>query len=347
MNKFIVLLVAALAVVASAQVLKLTDADFDSHIGQDAVFVKFYAEWCGHCKSMAPDYEIVADTFKNVKGVKIVKVEADKEKEVANKYGVRGFPTLKFFPAGSTTPVDYEGGRTADDIINFINSKVGTNARLKKAPTAVVTLTPENFNSIVKDESKSVLVEFYAPWCGHCKSLKPVYEKAAASFEGDSQVVVAALDADMYRDVASEYGISGYPTIKFFPKNNKKGEDYNGGRAAENFVEFLNQHTDTQRSVGGGLTAEAGRDKALDALAARFVSETSARASILAEAQASSSPAAKYYALTMKRIIEKGDSYVATEKARLNRVVDTGSVASVKKLTFLKNINILSAFESN
>lgn len=65
--------------------------------------------------------------------------------------------------------------------MDFLNQKAGTNARIKEAPTAVTVLTDDNFDSIVKDSTKNVLVEFYAPWCGHCKSLAPIYEKLAAT----------------------------------------------------------------------------------------------------------------------------------------------------------------------
>jgi protein disulfide-isomerase A6 len=68
----------------------------------------------------------------------------------------------------------YEGGRSADDIIGWINNKAGTNARVKKAPSNVVELNSSNFDKIVLDPTKDVLVEFFAPWCGHCKRLAPV-----------------------------------------------------------------------------------------------------------------------------------------------------------------------------
>lgn len=55
--------------------------------------------------------------------------------------------------------------------------------------SAVVTLTSENFRSVVEDSTKNVLVEFYAPWCGHCKQLKPEYKKVAEYFKDVRQLV--------------------------------------------------------------------------------------------------------------------------------------------------------------
>ena len=57
----------------------------------------------------------------------------------------------------------YNGGRSADDIINFINGKAGSRGRVKKEPSHVVELDPSNFDKIVMDTDKDVLVEFYAP----------------------------------------------------------------------------------------------------------------------------------------------------------------------------------------
>ena len=62
---------------------------------------------CGHCKKLAPDYEIVADTFANSKEVLIAKVDADQHKSLGSRFGVQGFPTLKWFPKGSTEPEEY------------------------------------------------------------------------------------------------------------------------------------------------------------------------------------------------------------------------------------------------
>ncbi|CAN0444722.1 unnamed protein product, partial [Phaeothamnion confervicola] len=91
-------------------------------------------------------------------------VDADAEKSLGSRFSVSGFPTLKWFPKGSTTPEDFGGGRDADSIVSWINGKAGTSNRVKKVPSAVVTLTASNFDAVALDPAKNALVEFYAPW---------------------------------------------------------------------------------------------------------------------------------------------------------------------------------------
>ena len=157
----------------SSDVLILDPSNFDNYVGGDQpVFVEFFAPWCGHCKALAPEYDIVATAFKSLP-VKVASVDADAHRDLGGRFGVTGFPTLKFFPAGSKEGETYNGGRTSADIIQFLNGKAGTHARVKTAATAVTVLDSSNFDSIALDPTKDVLVEFYAPWCGHCKKLAP------------------------------------------------------------------------------------------------------------------------------------------------------------------------------
>eukprot|EP00056_Hartaetosiga_gracilis_P010512 m.155789 g.155789 ORF g.155789 m.155789 type:complete len:356 (-) comp13329_c0_seq1:3468-4535(-) len=333
--------------VSANSVLVLDPDNFDDIVNGDRfVFVKFFAPWCGHCKSMAPAYEELAEAFSHVGDVVIAEVDADKHRDLGKRFGVSGFPTLKYFEKGSSEPSDYSGGRTAEDLLTFINKK-GFNGRIKQTPSDVVVLTERNFDEIVMDENKDVFVEFYAPWCGHCKSLAPTYEKFGTTFKNEDDIVIAKMDADKYKTTPGRYGVTGFPTLKWFPKNNKDGEAYNGGRGGDDLVSFVNDKTGAKRILGGGLAEDAGTFSDLDALAQKFSNEEQ-RESVIAEAEEIANKYddkyAKYYVKVMKKIQEKGNDYTDTETARLNRILDGGSVKSDKVDSFHIRKNILNKF---
>jgi len=82
--------------------------------------VKFYAPWCGHCKSLAPTWEQAATNLKGV--LPVVKVDCTSEQSLCGRYGVKGYPTLKVFK--NKKDVDYNGGRDAKSIVNFATSQI-------------------------------------------------------------------------------------------------------------------------------------------------------------------------------------------------------------------------------
>jgi protein disulfide-isomerase A1 len=107
----------------NSEVLELTDETITEAIANNKnIFIEFYAPWCGHCKRLAPDYEIVASFFKD-SDVVIAKIDASTHNQAAGTYEVRGFPTLKLFVNGQ--PTDYEGERGSMAMIQWIKKKTG------------------------------------------------------------------------------------------------------------------------------------------------------------------------------------------------------------------------------
>ncbi|XP_048886624.1 protein disulfide-isomerase A3-like [Brienomyrus brachyistius] len=103
----------------------------------------------------------------------------------------------------------------------------------------VKVVVAENFDQIVNDDSKDVLIEFYAPWCGHCKSLEPKYKELGEKLSGDPNIVIAKMDATA-NDVPSPYDVSGFPTIYFAPAGRKEDpQRYEGGREVGDFISYL------------------------------------------------------------------------------------------------------------
>ncbi|KAK2705609.1 protein disulfide-isomerase-like [Artemia franciscana] len=441
-------------------ILVLTKKNFASALSDsEHILVEFYAPWCGHCKSLAPEYAKVAQKLaSNGSPIKLAKVDAIEEQELAEEHGVRGYPTLKLFRNGK--PSEYTGGRTSDEIVNWLLKKTGPPAvdlkngdqskafiednevavigffkdqSSKKAKTflsvaavlddvkfgitsdsevcadhdvsddaivllkkfddgrvnfngewtedavktfvqgeslplvvefnyerlskifggeikshllifvskiseqyqktyeaakqlardfrgqllfltveteekdhqrimeffgikktelptmrlikleedmtkykpedpeltaenmksfvqafldnklkphrlseeipedwdsePVKVLVAKNFREVVFDDTKDVLVEFYAPWCGHCKQLTPIYEKLAEKYKDNQSIVIAKMDATV--NELEDTKIQSFPTIKLYKKGDNKAVKYNGERTLEGMSKFI------------------------------------------------------------------------------------------------------------
>lgn len=463
------------AVEEEDDVAVLTDgnfADFIKSEDHDFILVEFYAPWCGHCKALAPEYAQAAKTLKendDTKRIRLAKVDATVESKLAEKYGVRGYPTLKFFNTKlEGEPSDYQGGRQAADIVNWLKKKAGPPAKaledvdgakkfveadevvvmgffkdqesdaakafvaaassiddipfgitsdesvfkehkmdkdgvvlfkkfdegrndfdgeykakevenfvranqlplvieftqesaqkifggevknhillfLKKdggddtiekfrsaasefkgkvlfifldtaneenvrimdffglkeedTPTVrLIKLTDEmskfkpetndldtdsirnfvqsfldnklkphlmseeipkdwdakpvkvlvgkNFQEVALDKSKAVFVEFYAPWCGHCKQLAPIWDELGEKYKDMDNIVIAKMDSTA--NEVEEVKVQSFPTLKYFPADSDEIIDYNGERTLEAFVKFL----DSNGKEGAGV----------------------------------------------------------------------------------------------
>lgn len=101
----------------------------------------------------------------------------------------------------------------------------------------MIQLDELNFREQVLDSDDIWFVEFYAPWCGHCKKLAPEWEQAATSLKGE--VKVGAVDATAYQSLAAQYQVQGYPTIKvFLPGKKNRPLDYQGAREADSITAY-------------------------------------------------------------------------------------------------------------
>eukprot|EP00041_Stephanoeca_diplocostata_P019361 m.416861 g.416861 ORF g.416861 m.416861 type:complete len:437 (+) comp21284_c0_seq1:56-1366(+) len=106
----------------SSDVIELTDQNFQEQVldSSDLWLVAFTAPWCGHCKQLEPNFRQAASELKGK--VKLGNVDATQHAQIAGKYNVEGYPTMKIFAAGdkSSGAVDYQGGRDSSDIVTFM-----------------------------------------------------------------------------------------------------------------------------------------------------------------------------------------------------------------------------------
>lgn len=220
--------------------------NFDTFLeNHESVLVMFYAPWCGHCKAMKPAYGEAAKKLKldGVSGV-LASVDATQETALAQRFEVRGYPTIKYFKNGKFA-FDYKSGRTTDSFVSFIKDPKEPPPPPAPEPawntvkSEVKHLTGDNFTQVT-GEKDVTLVMFYAPWCGHCKKAKPEYQSAADKITDKSRIM-AAVDctAPENKDLCSAEEVKGFPTIKLYVKGRFLSE-YNGARSSSEFLTFIN-----------------------------------------------------------------------------------------------------------
>lgn len=177
-------------------------------------------------------------------------------------------PQLRIIsPEESMLKYNYEGDVKAldgDSLAKFVSDYKAGNLQphLKSEPIpetnpvdGLTTLVGKNWEDIVKDASKDVLVKYYAPWCGHCKSLAPIWDELAKEVSDIDDLVIAKFDATA--NEVNGVDIRGYPTLKFYPKDNKAGMDYSGDRQLLDFQNWLAENSSAYKTARAAKETEA------------------------------------------------------------------------------------------
>ena len=149
---------------------------------------------------------------------------------------------LKYVYEGDMASLSVDGLKTY--LGDFRDGKLEPHLKSEPIPEeqgALTVLVGKNWEQIVKDETKDVLVKYYAPWCGHCKALAPTWDELAESVKDIDDLVIAKFDATA-NEVAG-LDIRGYPTLKYYPKGDKSGLDYSGDRDLADFQKFLSENS--------------------------------------------------------------------------------------------------------
>jgi len=212
-------------------------------------YIEFYAPWCGHCKQLTPAWKEAAQQMHGLVNFGAVNADEQSNQPLASKYGIQGFPTIKIFSKGKVS--DYQGARSAqaltshafESLKNFRTgggSSGGSNQQQRSSGGSggsgnakdVTVLTDSNFDSTVINGEAEWIVEFYAPWCGHCQRLEPEYNKAASKVAAQMQgkVKLGKVDCTVEKSTCGRFGVQGYPTLKVFGSDKHNPTDYNGSR---------------------------------------------------------------------------------------------------------------------
>ncbi|GAV66397.1 Thioredoxin domain-containing protein/Thioredoxin_6 domain-containing protein [Cephalotus follicularis] len=205
-----------------------------------------------HSAKLIPVFQEAAKLFKG----KLIFVCVDLENEDAGKpvaeyFGVSGDPIVLAY-TGNDDPKKYflEGEVTFDKIKafaeDFLEDKLKPFYKSDPIPETndgdVKIVVGNNFDEIVLDESKDVLLEIYAPWCGHCQALEPTYNKLAKHLGGIESLVIAKMDGTTNEHPRAKS--DGFPTLLFFPAGNKSFDPItvDTDRTVVAFYKFLKKH---------------------------------------------------------------------------------------------------------
>ncbi|KAL2021399.1 hypothetical protein VTK56DRAFT_7264 [Thermocarpiscus australiensis] len=127
----------------------------------------------------------------------------------------------------------------------LLSALPGAQAGLYTKKSPVLQVDAKDYDRLIAKSNYTSIVEFYAPWCGHCQNLKPAYEKAAKNLEGLAKVAAVNCDDDANRPFCGSMGVQGFPTLKIVRPKKGGGkpvvQDYQGQRTASAIVDAVVQ----------------------------------------------------------------------------------------------------------
>jgi protein disulfide-isomerase-like protein len=223
---------------SDTDVVTLSSDNFKSSVQDGLWLVEFFAPWCGHCQQLAPIFKKGAAALKGKLNFAAVDAEANDDLRV--EFGVSSFPSLKLFKSGELRE-DFDGDRTVAGFEQYYEKVKDMGAK----PSSVVQeLTTQNFDT--KINVPLALVKFYAPWCGHCKALAPVWEQLALKLHPD--VMVAKVDVTSEQALQSRFNVGGFPSIHLFKQGRARGV-HQGARTIADITDWMAKISSTSVST--------------------------------------------------------------------------------------------------
>eukprot|EP00898_Chlorokybus_atmophyticus_P001485 jgi/Chlat1/2337/Chrsp17S02613 len=204
-----------------------------------------------------------ADKFKD--DFAFIKADATASKGAADWFGLKGpMPCIAVHMVEANTKFTLcdAAGKVESFLGDVKDGKVEPTYKSAEVPAdeaadaPVKTIVGKTFNDVVFS-GKDVLIEFYAPWCGHCKKLAPTYEEVGKHFGDDDGVVVAKMDATENDVPSNKFDVRGFPTINFIKGATGEVLTYNGERDKDSMVDYINE----QRSSAGASSSGSTKDE--------------------------------------------------------------------------------------
>lgn len=201
---------------------------------------------------------VLIDVARNYHQVSFVKLDGSRWGAHAKNFGLsESLPGIVIedrdkrknyvFPQTETVTADALGTYVKGFVDGTLSPTVKSQEPPEKNDEPVKVIVGKTFDQIVNDKTKDVLVEFYAPWCGHCKTLAPKYEELGKEFQDVDSIVIAKVDSTE-NDTPAD--IKGFPTLIFYPANNKENPvTYKGERSKQALADFIRENAVTLKNT--------------------------------------------------------------------------------------------------
>lgn len=325
----------------SCDYIELTKENFGNYVGGPVpIFIKFYSPQCGHCQAMAEDFSEASTYFQ--KDAIFGGVDCLAQPDICGEQKVEGYPTIKLFKANSKEGIDYDGDRSTDEFVSFVQSNTG--ARTHKQLSVLVNLNPYNFEKKVSAHQCS-FVMFYVNWDQSSKHFLPQLKEAANVFDPEPNVTIGAVNCENYNELCSNHSITDYPTLVLI--KNGKTIPFTYEQNIQNVVSMINNNCGTERSPSGLLRDDVGLIKSANPIVEEFnaaVDQNDDAKKTAAIDKMKAIPGSDIYVKAMERLVAKGREVISKDLNIMNDFM-TEKKGSMKALDGMKRrYNVFKLF---
>jgi len=232
------------------------------------ILLLVYSPYCTACVAVLPIFKDLAAALKDVSDLVIATLDKTKNDLPVRGFPLHFYPTVLFFPGNNKEKhVDFRDFLRAhrdiyfdeEGLVKFLRahatvpiaekdvvSLVHALEEKESEGTYAKVLTPDNFDNIVFDKTKDVVVLIHAPWCPHCVRFYPTFQKLAEELHTDNNIVIAQLDGSKHRQIGDKYH-QGFPTVLMFSQNNKvRPIKFAAARSLPILVQWCRDHRESE-----------------------------------------------------------------------------------------------------
>ncbi|KAI0337496.1 thioredoxin-domain-containing protein [Trametopsis cervina] len=246
---------------STVELTVLTPDNFQETISTGVWFIEHFSPYCGHCRKFAPTWEqLVEETQKeNDPGIHLAQVNCIIHGDLCKANGVDGYPQMNLYKDGKFVET-WNKARDFEALKDYLAKRAEpkqqktvpveqrvTDGKVEETATPgtigdkehnpdgkVIILNEKNFDQTIQDGH--VFIKYYAPWCGHCKKLAPVWTQLAADMRG--KLNIAEVDCESNSALCHKQGVTGYPMLFYYGQRGHGKTEYTANRKLESLKAF-------------------------------------------------------------------------------------------------------------